>query len=31
MTIREIVADLPDIECDDLLAALVFGALATGK
>ncbi len=30
MTIEEIVEDHPDLERDDLLAALEFGALATG-
>lgn len=30
MTIDEIVEDYPDLERDDLLAALEFGALATG-
>ena len=30
MTIEEIVEDYPDLERDDLLAALEFGALATG-
>jgi uncharacterized protein (DUF433 family) len=30
MTIDEILVDYPDLERDDLLAALEFGALATG-
>jgi uncharacterized protein (DUF433 family) len=30
MTIEQIIADYPDLERDDLLAALEFGALATG-
>ncbi|MGH9158244.1 MAG: DUF433 domain-containing protein [Acidimicrobiales bacterium] len=30
MTIEEIVEDHPDLERDDLLAALEFAALATG-
>lgn len=30
MTIEEIVEDHPDLERDDLLAALELGALATG-
>lgn len=30
MTIAEIVEDHPDLERDDLLAALEFGALAAG-
>lgn len=30
MTIEEIVVDHPDLECEDLLAALEFAALATG-
>jgi uncharacterized protein (DUF433 family) len=30
MTIDEILADYPDLERDDMLAALEFGALATG-
>lgn len=31
MTIPEILADYPDLERDDLLAALEFGALASGN
>jgi uncharacterized protein (DUF433 family) len=31
MTIDEIIADHPDLERDDLLAALEFGALASGQ
>jgi len=31
MTIDEILADYPDLERDDLLAALEFGALAAGR
>lgn len=30
MTIEEVLADYPDLERDDLLAALEFGALAAG-
>lgn len=30
MTIDEVLADYPDLERDDLLAALEFGALASG-
>lgn len=30
MTIEEVLADYPDLERDDLLAALEFGALASG-
>jgi uncharacterized protein (DUF433 family) len=30
MTIEEIITDHPDLERDDLLAALEFGALASG-
>lgn len=30
MTIEQIIADYPDLERDDLLAALEFGALAAG-
>lgn len=30
MTIEEVLADYPDLEQDDLLAALEFGALASG-
>lgn len=30
MTIEEVLADYPDLERDDLLAALGFGALASG-
>lgn len=31
MTIEEVIADHPDLERDDLLAALEFGALASGQ
>ncbi|MGH3788749.1 MAG: DUF433 domain-containing protein [Pseudonocardiaceae bacterium] len=31
MTIEEVLADYPDLERDDLLAALEFGALASGR
>jgi uncharacterized protein (DUF433 family) len=31
MTIDEVIADHPDLERDDLLAALEFGALASGQ
>ena len=31
MTIDEVIEDLPDLERDDLLAALEFAALATGQ
>jgi uncharacterized protein (DUF433 family)/8-oxo-dGTP pyrophosphatase MutT (NUDIX family) len=31
MTIEEVPADYPDLERDDLLAALEFGALASGR
>lgn len=31
MSIEEIIGDHPDLERDDLLAALEFGALASGK
>ena len=31
MTIDEIIEDHPDLERDDLLAALEFGALASGQ
>ena len=31
MTIDEVLADYPDLERDDLLAALEFGALAAGR
>jgi len=31
MTIEEALADYPDLERDDLLAALEFGALASGR
>lgn len=31
MSIDEILADHPDLERDDLLAALEFGALASGQ
>jgi uncharacterized protein (DUF433 family) len=30
MTIEEILEDYPDLECDELLAALGFGAVASG-
>ena len=30
MTIDEVLADYPDLERDDILAALEFGALAAG-
>lgn len=30
MTIEDVLADYPDLERDDLLAALEFGALAAG-
>ncbi len=30
-TIEEVLADYPDLERDDLLAALEFGALASGR
>lgn len=30
MTIEEVLADYPDLDRDDLLAALEFGALAAG-
>ncbi|MGH3501939.1 MAG: DUF433 domain-containing protein [Nocardioidaceae bacterium] len=30
MSIEEVLADYPDLERDDLLAALEFGALAAG-
>ncbi|HZJ07905.1 MAG TPA: DUF433 domain-containing protein [Nocardioidaceae bacterium] len=30
MTIEEVLADYPDLERDDLLAALEFGALTAG-
>lgn len=30
MTIEEIIGDHPDLDRDDLLAALEFGALASG-
>lgn len=30
MTIEQILADYPDLERDDLLAALEFGAVAAG-
>lgn len=30
MTIEEVISDHPDLERDDLLAALEFGAAATG-
>lgn len=31
MTIEEVLADYPDLERDDLLAALEYGALAAGR
>jgi uncharacterized protein (DUF433 family) len=31
MTIEEVLADYPDLGRDDLLAALEFGALASGR
>lgn len=31
MTIDEVLTDYPDLERDDLLAALEFGALAAGR
>ncbi len=31
MTIGEIIADFPDLERDDLLSALEFGALVSGQ
>ncbi|MDQ3150568.1 MAG: DUF433 domain-containing protein [Actinomycetota bacterium] len=31
ITIDEVLADYPDLERDDLLAALEFGALAVGR
>jgi len=31
MSIEEIIEDYPDVERDDLLAALEFGALASGQ
>ncbi|MGH3786863.1 MAG: DUF433 domain-containing protein [Pseudonocardiaceae bacterium] len=31
MAIEEVLADYPDLERDDLLAALEFGALASGR
>lgn len=31
MTIDEVLADCPDLERDDLLAALEFGALVAGR
>jgi uncharacterized protein (DUF433 family) len=31
MTMEEVLADYPDLERDDLLAALEFGALAAGR
>ena len=31
MTIEEVLEDYPDLERDDLLAALEFGALASGN
>lgn len=31
MTIDEIITDYPDLDRDDLLAALEFGALASGQ
>ena len=31
MTVDEVLADYPDLERDDLLASLEFGALAAGR
>ena len=31
MTIDEVLADYPDLERDDILAALAFGARAEGR
>lgn len=31
MTIEDVLADYPDLERDDLLAALEFGALTAGR
>ena len=31
MTIEDVLADYPDLEREDLLAALEFGALAAGR
>ena len=31
MTIEQVLADYPDLERDDILAALEFGALAAGR
>lgn len=31
MTVEEVLADYPDLERDDILAALEFGALAAGR
>lgn len=31
MTTEDVLADYPDLERDDLLAALEFGALALGR
>jgi uncharacterized protein (DUF433 family) len=31
MSICEVLADYPDLERDDILAALEFGALAAGR
>jgi uncharacterized protein (DUF433 family) len=31
MTFEQVLADYPDLERDDLLAALEFGALAAGR
>lgn len=31
MTVEDVLADYPDLERDDLLAALEFGALAAGR
>ena len=31
MTIDELLSDYPDLERDDILAALEFGALAVGR
>jgi uncharacterized protein (DUF433 family) len=31
MSVEEVLADYPDLERDDILAALEFGALAAGR
>jgi uncharacterized protein (DUF433 family) len=31
MTVEKVLADYPDLERDDILAALEFGALASGR